>query len=712
MSADLELEASAWPLDRMADAMRALAQEAKLPLTSQDAPVVPTRLEGTGSELDRWAEDVADWLGIEAEPFHVLGVELDSVHRAAPALLRLRCSDGSLRLLAVARSTPRRVWMVAPDLRVRTYDNVRLRAALYGGREQPLSEYVEGVLAQLPIPTRRRNAVRDRFVMDGMAGQKSMEGWILRPPASGPLWPLLRRSGTARYAGLVLGAHVTQYALFLLSWYLIGRAAIEGRYAWGWLLAWAAVLVTTVPVRVLSSWCQGQVALRLGGVVKQRLLLGALRVDPEETRRQGIGQLMGRVIESESLEGLALSGGLMAATGCIELVAAAVVLGFGAAGWLHVAVLVLWVALMAWLVRRHYVDRERWTGARLSLTHDLVEQMVGHRTRLVQQPPERWHEGEDLALQSYLGSSRRVDGSASSLASLASRGWLLLGVATLTPAFVLGRSEPVALAIALGGLLLAARALDAVALGFAHLAGAGIAWKEVGPLFEAAARSPERGAAPASALATAGPTGGGRATVLDAKELTFGYPGRGVILRGADFRIQSGDHVLLEGPSGSGKSTLASLLVGLRRPSSGLLLLGGLDMPTLGAMRWRRRSVAVPQFHENHLFAGTLAFNLLMGRSWPATDEELAEAEEVCHALGLGPLLDRMPSGLMQLVGESGWQLSHGERSRVYVARALLQGAELIVLDESFAALDPENVARCMEVVRRRAGTLVVVAHP
>lgn len=66
----------------------------------------------------------------------------------------------------------------------------------------------------------------------------------------------------------------------------------------------------------------------------------------------------------------------------------------------------------------------------------------------------------------------------------------------------------------------------------------------------------------------------------------------------------------------------------------------------------------------------------------------------------------------MQVVGETGWQLSHGERSRLFVARALLQHPDLIILDESFAALDPETLAQCVECVRRRARTLMVVAHP
>jgi len=67
---------------------------------------------------------------------------------------------------------------------------------------------------------------------------------------------------------------------------------------------------------------------------------------------------------------------------------------------------------------------------------------------------------------------------------------------------------------------------------------------------------------------------------------------------------------------------------------------------------------------------------------------------------------------LMQIVGETGWQLSHGERSRLFLARALLQGAELVLLDETFSALDPATLSRSMPIVFDQASTLVVIAHP
>jgi ATP-binding cassette subfamily B protein len=67
---------------------------------------------------------------------------------------------------------------------------------------------------------------------------------------------------------------------------------------------------------------------------------------------------------------------------------------------------------------------------------------------------------------------------------------------------------------------------------------------------------------------------------------------------------------------------------------------------------------------------------------------------------------------MFQLVGETGWQLSHGERSRLFLARAVLQGADLVILDEGFAALDPETLRQCLHIVPDRASTLLLIVHP
>jgi ABC-type multidrug transport system fused ATPase/permease subunit len=227
--------------------------------------------------------------------------------------------------------------------------------------------------------------------------------------------------------------------------------------------------------------------------------------------------------------------------------------------------------------------------------------------------------------------------------------------------------------------------------------------------FHAAGRS-EQQDAPGS---TPTPESGAARPIVQARALDFRYQDRApAILQDCHLTIVPGDRILLEGPSGEGKSTLAALLAGLRAVQGGELRLEGRDARSLDGESWRKIVVAAPQFHENHVLAESFAFNLLMGRGWPPRHEDLQQAEAICRELGLGALLDRMPAGMLQTVGETGWQLSHGERSRLYIARALLQATELVILDESFASLDPESLLQALRTVVRRARALLIIAHP
>jgi ATP-binding cassette subfamily B protein len=192
--------------------------------------------------------------------------------------------------------------------------------------------------------------------------------------------------------------------------------------------------------------------------------------------------------------------------------------------------------------------------------------------------------------------------------------------------------------------------------------------------------------------------GNGRA-LLEARDVSYIYPrGSRAVLEAVEFVLARGDRVLLTSPSGGGKSTLVALMNGLRYPSAGTMLLGG-------------RVATASQFHENHVFTESFAFNLVMGRGWPPSGADMREAAALCRELGLGDLLEKMPGGMNQMVGDTGWQLSHGEKSRLFLARALLQGSDLVLLDESFAALDPENLRQALLTARERASSLVVVAH-
>jgi ATP-binding cassette subfamily B protein len=709
----------AWPLSRLSEALESLALAAGLPTRSIELPGPPTLPDAPARErhrlLGRWIESAAGSLDLEAEPLESPYPDLEAMVRgAAPALLRLPGTGPQEPLfLAVLRARGRRVQLLGPGRTRAWVPAARVAAAMGRHLEQPLVPEVDRLLERAGVPERRRPRAREAILGERLRPSRVGGCWQLRLPPGQSFW---RQMARARLPGRLAGflvAHLAQYLLMILSWWVIGNAALSGHFDRQWLLAWILLLVTQVPLGVLVDWVQGTFAIGVGGLLKLRLLHGALRLEPEETRTQGAGQLLGRVIESDAVESLALSAGFTGLMALIELVAAAAVLLWGPGGWVRLLSFLGWVCISALLARRYLRQRLAWTEARLDMTNDLVERMVGHRTRLAQQRPEQWHDGEDQLLSRYLDLSRGLDRTLARFLVLLSRGWIVVGVLGMIPLVVTRIEAPLAVAIALGGVLMASRALASLAQSLSALTGALVAWKQVAPLYHAAGRAEPPGS-PEVALSLGQQPGDG--PVLEARDLSFAYRRDGrassPVIEGCSLTVRPGDRLLLEGPSGGGKTTLASLLVGLRRPGGGLLLLRGLDRQTLGTETWRRRVVAAPQFHENHVMTGTFAFNLLMGRRWPAEPEDMEEAERVCRELGLGPLLERMPAGLLQVVGETGWRLSHGEQSRLFIARALLQGAELMVLDESFAALDPGSLRQSLECVLRRAPALLVIAHP
>jgi ATP-binding cassette, subfamily B, bacterial len=709
-----ELDTLVWPVRRLGEAITGLARFRGWRLRSAEPPVCPTGLEHDGAEALRgWLEAVAAWLGVEAELVEVPHDEVASlVQGAGPALLRLpgREKPGFLALLGCQR---RRVLLLGPDLVVHRVPMEVVCRACCHAIEAPLVAEVEHVLDAVGVSRRHRHRARRLMLGERLSGIRLEHCWVLRLPAAASFWQQMRQARLPGYLLGLLGAYATQYLCWILAWGLLGRGALNGRLDPAWLVAWGLLLVTVIPLRLWNTWVQGRLAFGVGGLLKTRLLAGALRLTPEEMRHQGAGQFLGRVLEAEAVEGLALSGGLLGLLTGVEVAMAACVLVTGAGGWLQVGLLLGWLGVAGGLGWHFLGQRRHWTAARLTMTHALVERMVGHRTRLAQEAPSSWHVGEDQELAAYLASSRRLDCTAAWLTALIPRGWLLVGLLGLGPALVAGRDTAVTMAIGVGGTLLAYEACKKFTTALGHLAGAMLAWHQVAPLFAAAAR-PQVMTPPAYAMPPGEPRDDERGMpLLEAHALVFRHRVRGApVLQECSLQMCMGDRLLLEGPSGGGKSTLASLLTGLRQPESGLLLLGGLDLPTLGTVGWRRRVVAAPQFHDNYIFAGTLAFNLLMGRRWPPHPADLQAAETLCRALDLGPLLDRMPAGLGQIVGETGWQLSHGERSRLYIARALLQDASVLILDESFAALDPETLHRVQQCVLAHASTLLVIAHP
>ena len=173
---------------------------------------------------------------------------------------------------------------------------------------------------------------------------------------------------------------------------------------------------------------------------------------------------------------------------------------------------------------------------------------------------------------------------------------------------------------------------------------------------------------------------------LSLRSVWAGYPGTDrPVLRGVDLDLTPGRRVALVGQSGAGKSTLADLLVRFLPVDAGEATLDGVPLERLASDDVRRVVGLVEQ--SPHLFATSLAENLRVGRR-SASDEELTEALE---RVGLGDWLAGLPAGLATHVGRAGARLSGGQRQRVAVARALLAGFSILILDEPAEHLDPQG---------------------
>ncbi|WP_375768370.1 ABC transporter ATP-binding protein/permease [Archangium gephyra] len=708
-----DLEAVAWPLERAGEAMEALARAARLPLPNP-LPVLSRTVPAEESRVGEWLDAAAQALGLELQPHYTRHGEVEgALRRAAPALVELTSARGaSVIVLLRLSSSGRTARVIAPDETLHEVPLSTLTAAAQARVEWFLGPGVDRVLARTGLPEPQRPLARRALLGAQLSNIYLFAARTLRLPPGARMLHHLRALRAGRRLLLLLLLTAAIQVCVLSGWWLIGRGAFEGQLDSGWLWAWALMGLTMVPLQAVLAWAQGTLTMELSALLRRQLLAGALALPVDETRRGGMGEFVGRTFESAGMEQLALTGGFASLLAVVDVVLAASVMVTGPAGGYGLVALGGFCGLLAVLVARQSLRFQRWTEARVAMTHALIERMLGHRTRLAQEQPEKWHEAEDQELAHYAEVSERLDGAMARLSALARRGLLPVALLATLPA-VLAGAPTARIAVGVGAALMAARAVGALSVGVLSLSGARVLFRNVRPILEAARRSSSTamGGAASPLVPEAAPPK--TQALLEVRDLVFKHTGapRAVIER-ASLAVRAGERVLLEGPSGSGKSTFASILTGLRGQGSGLLLLGGLDMATWTRDGWGAQIASAPQFHENHVVSGSLAMNLLLGRAWPPTPDDLSSARALCEELGLGELLARMPSGLMQLVGERGWQLSHGEQSRVFVARALLQRARVVVLDEAFGALDPMTLRKVMACVEARASTLIVIAHP
>jgi ABC-type multidrug transport system fused ATPase/permease subunit len=191
------------------------------------------------------------------------------------------------------------------------------------------------------------------------------------------------------------------------------------------------------------------------------------------------------------------------------------------------------------------------------------------------------------------------------------------------------------------------------------------------------------------------------------EDVNFAYDSRKEVLHDINFRAEPGSVTALVGPSGAGKSTIIGLIAAFYVPSSGRVLVDGIDLSTVKLDSYRTQLGVVLQ--ETFLFDGTIRENVAFARPQASEAEILA----ACRIARVDEFAEAFENQYDTIVGERGVKLSGGQKQRVSIARAILADPRILILDEATSSLDSESEALIQEGLRylMRGRTTFVIAH-
>lgn len=194
---------------------------------------------------------------------------------------------------------------------------------------------------------------------------------------------------------------------------------------------------------------------------------------------------------------------------------------------------------------------------------------------------------------------------------------------------------------------------------------------------------------------------------VEFRDVVFGFERGSPILRGVDLAIRSGERVAIVGPSGAGKSTAMKLLPRFIEPTSGRVLIGGMDAAEI-PLASLRASIGMA-FQEVFMFNASISENLRYARA----DATLEEIRAACRLTGIDGVIERLPDGYETRLSDYGAELSRGEKQRLTLARALLKDAKILILDEATASIDPGSsrgiVQEILDATPDR--TVIMITH-
>jgi ABC-type multidrug transport system fused ATPase/permease subunit len=194
------------------------------------------------------------------------------------------------------------------------------------------------------------------------------------------------------------------------------------------------------------------------------------------------------------------------------------------------------------------------------------------------------------------------------------------------------------------------------------------------------------------------------------ENVSFGYSNSNLIFKNLNLKIYKNKIFLIKGKSGSGKSTLLDIIVGLNKPLSGRVLIDGKDLNKMNISSFRRKISYISQ--EPYLFDDTLKSNLI----WSANNSRRISDKEIIRVLKLTDLynyIKKLPLGINTQIGPRGIFLSGGQKQRLILARELIKGSSIILMDEPTSAIDNKSEKLLIKAIKKisKIKTFIIATH-
>ena len=483
---------------------------------------------------------------------------------------------------------------------------------------------------------------------------------------------------------------------------LLAPSATDSHWWFGGAIV--VLFATQGSARVTRTWLTRRAALRAERDLRNRLFDHLLRCDPAMLHEQGLGDCLSRLSHDAGTVRTAVGAGVTLVQrplSALAIAGTAIVMAPRLALWAAVALpLVALVIYRTAQATRHHAARHLSSLGRLE--SQARDGLAGLRTIQAYGAEAQVHRefkscNEDQLVSALRATLHRISGPplVELAAAISVAVVLVLGIAQVRSQ-VLDAGSLVAFLVALG---LLSEPLKGIAA-------ASALWQEaragLGRVFELLDLPTQDLGAPSA-------TRPDESVSMELTDLSLDR-GRGSILCGLDLVLEPGQLVVVQGASGAGKSTLLDLIVGFVQPSSGTISWNGVDANLLSLSDRRGQLALVDQ--ECWLGMGTVSEAIALARPGSSRADIVRCAAQAGLALD-GPFLGTLPGGLEGRVGDAGQVISGGERQRISLARALLRGARVLLLDEPTANLDAANEISFLRTLRSmRAGRIIlIVSH-